>query len=210
MKYNLTYTLTFLDYWHISSGLSGGAKIDSSVIKDEDGIAYVSGKTIKGLAREMAEIDKDCIFINRCFGSSSNDGKDGKKKDICYSKEEKGKSGTCYFTNATVNPTTKNPTTKEQIISNKLQDNLYDVIASTKIGQKDRENEVEGIAVDNSLREIEVTIPIELTGKIRDIDSKEDFEKLKKSLQMIKRMGLNRNRGLGRCRFSEIKMEEEK
>jgi len=82
------------------------------------------------------------------------------------------------------------------------------VIASTKIGQKDTKNEVEGIAVDNSLREIEVTIPIKLSGEIRDIESQEDFEKLKISLQMIKRMGLNRNRGLGRCKFSEIKMKE--
>ena len=188
MKYNLSYTLTFLDYWHISSGLSGGAKIDSSVIKDEDGIAYVSGKTIKGLAREMAEtLFENDPFLKKAFGTEGED------------------MGEVYFGNATVDKTTK-----EQIISNKLQDNLYDVIASTKIGQKDTKNEVEGIAVDNSLREIEVTIPIELTGKIRDIDSKEDFEKLKKSLQMIKRMGLNRNRGLGRCQFSEIKMEEER
>ena len=33
----LSYTLKFYDYWHISSGLSAGAKLDSSVIKDGDG-----------------------------------------------------------------------------------------------------------------------------------------------------------------------------
>jgi hypothetical protein len=186
MKYKLTYRLTFLDYWHISSGISAGAQFDSSVIKDEDGIAYVSGKTIKGLAREMAEtLFKNGSFVKKTFG------------------EEGEKMGEAYFSNATLDTTTK-----EQIISNKLQDNLYDVIASTKIGQKDTKYEVEGIAVDNTLREIEVTIPMKLTGEILDIESQEDFEKLKKSLQMIKRMGLNRNRGLGRCKFSEIKIKE--
>ncbi len=63
------------------------------------------------------------------------------------------------------------------------------------------------IAVDDSLREIEVVIPITLEGKILDIPSQEDYDKLEKSLEMIKRMGLNRNRGLGRCEFKEIKCE---
>ena len=181
MKYKLTYRLTFLDYWHISSGLSGGARLDSSVIKDDDGIAYVSGKTIKGLMREMAEtLFDNNPFVKKTFGVEGVD------------------MGEVYFTNATLDATTK-----EQIITNKLQNNLYDVIASTQIDSK------KGIAVDNSLREIEVTIPIKLSGEIRDIESQEDFEKLKKSLQMIKRMGLYRNRGLGRCKFSEIKMKEE-
>jgi len=83
--------------------------------------------------------------------------------------------------------------TKNEIKNNNLQDNLYDVIASTKIGDN-------SIAVDNSLREIEVVIPLELEGKIFDIQE-EYFDDLKKALNIIKRMGLNRNRGLGRCCF---------
>ena len=97
----------------------------------------------------------------------------------------------CYFKNAILDKTTY-----EEIESNNLQDNLYDVIASTKI--KD------SIAVDDSLREIEVVIPISLHGEILDIPSQEDYDKLVKSLKLIKRMGLNRNRGLGRCEFKEI------
>jgi len=156
----LKYKLIFLDYWHLSSGLSGGARLDSSVVKDDDGIAYASGKTIKGLVREMLEfLEDDIEFLHRC-----------------------------YFSNSTLEKTIK-----DEIVTNKLQNNLYDVIASTQL--KD------GIAVDNSLREIEVVIPLTLSGEILDIESKEDFEKLEKSLKMIKRMGLNRNHGLGRCKF---------
>ncbi len=165
----LLYELKFFDYWHLSSGLSAGAKLDSSVTKDNDDIPYASGKTIKGLAREMAEFLYDDSFVKRCFG-------------------EKGiKNGICYFKNAQLSKIER-----EDIISNKLQNHLYDVIASTQI--KD------GIAVDDSLREIEVVVPMSLYGEILDVEE-DDYLKLKKSLQAIKRMGLNRNRGLGRCQF---------
>ena len=157
----LKYKLTFFDYWHLSSGLSAGAKLDSTVVKDKNQIPYAPGKTIKGLVREMLELfETDITFLHEC-----------------------------YFTN-----TTLDEITKKEIVSNNLQDNLYDVIASTKIGD-------DGIAVDDSLREIEVVIPLILEGKILDIKTKDDFDKLSKCLKMIKRMGLNRNRGLGRCNF---------
>jgi len=174
---DLKYKIIFLDYWHTSSGLSAGAKLDSSVAKDSDGLPYLSGKTIKGLVREMANLLDDGSFIKKCFGEEGVD------------------MGECYFSNATLNKDKKDE--KDEIVSNNLQDNLYSVIASTKM-----EN---GIAVDDSLREIEVVIPISLYGEILDIDSHEDKEKLLKALKMIKRIGLNRNRGLGRCEIKEIK-----
>jgi len=162
----LKYKIQFLDYWHLSSGLSAGAKLDSTVTKDDDDIPYASGKTIKGLVREMIELEtSDIKFLHQC-----------------------------YFTNASLDKDTH-----KEIKTNQLQNNLYDVIASTKI-----EN---GIAVDDSLREIEVVIPIALYGEILDIQNDNDCKKLIQSLNLIKRMGLNRNRGLGRCEFKEIKCE---
>ena len=168
----LKYEVNFLDYWHLSSGLSAGAKLDSLVVKDSDGLPYLSGKTLKGLVREMAELLEDEVFIKSCFG------------------DEGVEMGSCYFSNATLSKKVQ-----EQIVTNNLQDNLYDEIASTKI-----EN---GIAVDNSLREIEVVVPLTLYGIVDDVPM-EYKEKIMQSLKMIKRMGLNRNRGLGRC---EIKVE---
>ena len=189
----LKYKIQFFDYWHLSSGLSAGAKLDSTVTKDDDKIPYVPAKTIKGLVREMAlELNLDCSFIDRCLGATSD------KEDKCYTEEPKSKDKDgkqiytkCYFANATLDKKTH-----EEIKTNKLQDNLYDVIAFTKIE--------DGIAVDDSLREIEVVIPITLYGEILDVPT-DGYQNLVKSLKMIKRMGLNRNRGLGRCEFKEIK-----
>lgn len=168
----LTYQLQFYDYWHISSGLSAGARLDSTVIKDNDELPYVAGKIIKGLSREMAELSGDMSFIKECFGGEGVD------------------MGKCYFTNATLDETTA-----KEIKANDLQENLYDIIASTKIDEKT------GVAETKSLREIEVVIPLTLCGEIRDIPNNEYKEKMTRALKMIKRMGLNRNRGLGRCTF---------
>jgi len=155
----IRYELKYFDYWHLSSGLSAGAKFDSAVVKDENQLPYAPGKTIKGLVREMAEEFGDISFLHDA-----------------------------YFSNATLSVDAK-----EQIVSNALQDHLYDVIASTQIDSN-------GIAVDNSLREIEITIPLSLYGEIRDV-KKEGVDTVQNSLKLIKRMGLNRNRGLGRCTF---------
>lgn len=167
----LKYQLKFYDYWHISSGLSAGARFDSTVIKDEDGLPYVAGKIIKGLSREMAELfDNHSQFVKECFGGEGVD------------------MGKCYFPNAVLDKATS-----EQIKANDLQENLYDIIASTKIDEN-------GVAEDNSLREIEVVVPLTLYGVIQDIP--DEYRKhMKTALTMIKRMGLNRNRGLGRCEF---------
>lgn len=178
----LKYEIKFLDFWHLGSGLSAGTRLDSLVVKDSDGLPFASGKTLKGLFREMAEMI-DCDFVNICFGGSSD------PKDVCYDETKKDIEGECYFTNATLSKEAK-----EQILYHRLKDNLYVEIASTKIDEK-------GVAVDNSLREIEVVIPITLYGEINDVPLKY-VEKMKQSMKMVKRMGLNRNRGLGRCEIS--------
>ena len=163
----LKYKINFLDYWHLSSGLSAGAKLDSAVVKDKDGIAYVPGKTLKGLAREMAELLGNNEFVKVCFG------------------EEGVNMGICYFSNAKLDDVSR-----QEIVLHKLQDKLYDEIASTKIDN--------GLAVDGSLREIEVVIPLTLNGTVNNIPEIYKGEMIK-ALHMIHRMGLNRNRGLGRC-----------
>jgi hypothetical protein len=166
----MKYKVTFLDYWHLSSGLSAGAKLDSTVVRDENGLPYIPGKTIKGLIKEQSNNNK---FLEICFG------------------EEGNKIGKCHFSNAEIEENTK-----KSIIKNSLQNQLFDEIASTKI---DKEN---GIAESGSLREIEVVIPMSLYGEITNIPDEYKQEMIN-CLKKIKRMGLNRNRGLGRCLIAD-------
>lgn len=178
----MKYKVTFLDYWHLSSGLSAGAKFDSLVVKDSDKLPYIPGKTIKGLLRELGD---DESFVNECFGKKI-------KKE-----EDDNQAGICYFSNAILDYESA-----KEIVEKNLTHNLYDILAQTKVDEN-------GISEDHSLREIEVVIPISLYGEILNIPKKYE-EKMQSSLKKIKAMGLNRNRGLGRCKISVLGDENEK
>lgn len=166
----IEYKITFFDYWHLSSGESGGSSFDSLAIKDEFGLPYVPGKTLKGLTRGMAEVI-DINLTNEIFGTQGN---------------TQAKS---YFSNANLKD--------EQLTCLRANKNfikhLYSKVTQTKIDKN-------GISDDKSLREIEVVIPLELYGEIYC----DEENLIKSSLKMIKQMGLNRNRGLGRCQIEVI------
>ncbi|MCR9290706.1 MAG: RAMP superfamily CRISPR-associated protein [Bacteroidetes bacterium] len=179
----ITYQIQFHSFWHSGSGLSGGVVTDATVLKDENGLPYIAGKTLKGLLREAAQkilnsgtrlITQD--FFNQVFGA------------------KKQSTGTiCHFTNAYLSENLAN--------ANDLQQNkslLYQQLSSTAINEK-------GQAVAHSLRQMEVTIPLVLYAQIIDFPNNSDFEKeLNYCLQYVKAMGTKRHRGLGRCDWSII------
>jgi CRISPR/Cas system CSM-associated protein Csm3 (group 7 of RAMP superfamily) len=176
----LTYKIILLSDWHCGSGLSGGAEADTTVIKDERNLPYIAGKTIKGLLKEaledMAEVNKfSRDDINVIFGIEAYDKNDKK----------------AFFSNATLSKD------EQKDITPALSDFLYHNIASTQI-------KANGTAKENSLRVIEVCIPIALEGKITEIASQEQIDLLTNALKWVRHLGVNRNRGLGRCKFVEI------
>ncbi len=167
----INYSIKFYTYWHMSSGLGAGADVDSVVIKDENGVPFIPGKTLKGLIREGAELlfGDRVDFIKSCFG------------------EEGTILGDCHFSNGELTLDVQ----KELKKNAKLKKGLFHQIASTKIGDN-------GIAEEKSLREIEVVVPITLQATIKNCP--ESYKKMMiESLKTVKRMGLNRSRGLGRC-----------
>lgn len=66
----ISYQIEFYSYWHCGSGLAAGADVDALAIKDDAGIPFIPGKTIKGLVREAAEeigisdAQATCLFGN--------------------------------------------------------------------------------------------------------------------------------------------------
>lgn len=167
----MKYSVTFYDYWHLGSGVSAGTALDSLVVKTDDGLPYVPGKTIKGLVREMVEV-LDETKVKTIFG------------------DEGSNIANSYFSNATLDEATS-----EHLKTNKtLQKYLFSKVTSTKINAM-------GIAEDKSLREIEVVVPLTLYGEIQS----DEVELVTQALSMIKQIGLNRNRGLGRCKCEVVK-----
>ena len=100
-----------------------------------------------------------------------------------------------YFSNGELSEGLKN-----NIISQSLTEYLYHNVAS--IAMKD------GIAVDGSLRTIQVTVPCILTCAIQNV-SEDDVDRLKDALKYVKHIGYCRNRGMGRCRLSVVDVQDE-
>lgn len=175
---NIKYKIEFHTDWHCGSGLAAGADVDALVVKDEKGMPFVPGKTIKGLVREAVEEirgfqgKQDAEAFVKAFGFFDD-------------KEQKEK-GCVFFTNAELK--------KEEydaITSNNAVRFMYRDIASTSIDN-------DGIAKEHSLRKMEVVVPCTLQGDILNVPDNMADEIIH-SLGFIKRLGQNRNRGLGRC-----------
>ena len=103
---------------------------------------------------------------------------------------EEGKNmARSYFSDATLDAATHAYLCSKKV----LQKQLYDKVTSTKINDN-------GVAEDKTLREIEVVVPLTLYGEIET--NEEAF--IRDALMMIKQIGLNRNRGLGRCQVEVL------
>lgn len=184
----MKYKITFYTNWHCGSGLSSGADCDSLVVKDKNGLPFVPGKTIKGLLREAATEVVKFKQIN------NGDDKLIKIFGLPYNSDDGDtiNQGETYFSNA------KLLEDEENILKNtELKKYLYDSHAFTKIGK-------DGIAADTSLRRMESVVPCVLIGEILNIPDKECEDILIDALKYTKRLGLDRNRGFGRCDFQPI------
>jgi len=197
----IRYTITFYSDWHTGSGLTSGSNLDALVIKDKYGLPYIPGRTLKGLLKDAADelfglgaLGSD--FIEKVFGLPTNQPATG---SASIDLEDKGrtKKGECFFSNATISGDLS-----KAVIANQLHSFFYRSVASTAI------NGEKGIAKKHSLRVMETTIPCTLSAEITEFPDIEGYqEHMENCLKWIKRLGQNRNRGLGRCKF-ELKKEE--
>lgn len=175
---DLQYKIIFHTDWHCGSGLAAGADVDSLVIKDRSNLPYVPGKTVKGLVKEALE--DLAAFRGLC---------QEEKADLDMMLGTEGElAGTLFFTNAQISDFER-----ETILAHNVSKHMYRVVSSTKIGE-------DGTAEEHSLRRIQVVVPCTLEGEILNVPEGK-LPLLKDALRYIKRLGQNRNRGLGRCTF---------
>lgn len=191
----MTIKAQFHSYWHIGTGRGAGKHLDALVEKDESGLPYVSGKTIKGLLRDAAfKLDtwQGTNNVDLLFGSRTND--EGESQD-------ETKPGILRFSNLELEEKEfLSQTGQENLVSN-----LYQVMTNTAIDQNT------GSAKENSLRTMEVVIPVTLKGTVQIInpigegahqDAQRNFKEidsqLSKYASLVTHIGANKNRGFGR------------
>jgi CRISPR/Cas system CSM-associated protein Csm3 (group 7 of RAMP superfamily) len=188
---DIHYQIEFFSDWHLSSGLSVAGDVDTAVIKAENGLPYIPGKTLKGMLRHAADMilayqtDYQGInadFVKKVFGlkTDPNNPKDDDKEAV----------GQCFFSDAHLSSELQN-----SIIKAEQQPFLYRKISSTAI------DAATGIAKNQTLRKMEAAVPLVLSAYIADV-AKDDEAKFNILFQLVKRMGLQRHRGFGRCQFS--------
>lgn len=199
---NIYYKIEFFDAWHTGSGLAAGADVDALVIKDKNNLPYIPGKTIKGLVREALEdilrfknTDKHEL-VNKNFGFFQEI---KQEKSDSEGEIEKMIRGNIFFTNAFLSKELSDAITKDK----NLYRFMYRSVSSTAI------EENTGVAKEHSLRRLETTIPCELYGDILNIHD-ELADDIIDALSFIKRLGVGRNRGLGRCQFTVVRKEDSK
>lgn len=202
MTQQLHYKIQFYGYWHVGSGLSASTYADSVVLKDLEGFPIVPGKTLKGLLSNAAKVigtfQPELVstdFVRYVFGESveGEEGADSQQAATYM-------PSACHFSNATLSGHLR-----EQLVNATLPDeqkpvnlvsSLYEVLSSTQIEK--------GLAKEGSLRQLEVCVPLPLYAVIEGENINNYVAEINYCLGWIKRMGLNRSRGLGRCHFTRI------
>jgi len=194
----LIYQIEFFTFWHAGSGLSGGAYADQMVNKGRNELPFIPGKTLKGLLRDAAmtinEYDSDTVkqeFIRNVFGEVPTPEK--------INNEQFTTEGFAFFSNAQLST---NLAQRIGTAEKSFSKHLYRVLASTKI-------DANGLAEDHSLRQLEVAIPLKLYAAIEQFPDNEAYrEQMGHCMAGVKRMGLNRSRGLGRCNFTILNEDQ--
>ena len=192
------YKIEFFSDWHCGTGQTSGADTSALVITDEYGFPYIPGKTLKGLLREAAE--NLTVFAKDKYNSETMNDIFGVKVNETPTEKESIKDpsvpGKAVFSNGELTENLKKHIDKEG-----LKECLFRITSSTAIDKA-------GQAKDTSLRKTQVTVPLPLFAKINNVNDSQK-ELLKNCMKWVKRLGQNRNRGLGRCQLSVIDTAKE-
>lgn len=178
----IKYAVRFFTYWHCGTGLTSGSDIDAVVIKNQEGLPIIPGKTIKGLLREALETIDTLV-----------------KNDVEATRLETVEAHdlfrNCHFSDATLSSQLASQLRGEKA---QIRQFLYSQLSSTAINEN-------GTAKEHTLRRIEVCVPLTLYGEIWHFpDDPGSVENLHRSMQWVKALGLGRNRGLGKCSIEII------
>ncbi len=189
--------------WHIGNGKESGAYADALVLKDNNNLPYIPGKSIKGLLRHAFTtaidnkwFDDETDLLNIIFGNENREGLTSQ--------------GALQLSSASLS-LNEQTFFKENKTTSKY---LYRVLQFTAIDHKS------GVASESSLRSMEVTVPMLLTAEL-NLNSnypvlKENpkleqnfFSYLEQIVPLITELGAKRHRGLGKV-YVSIKKDAKK
>jgi CRISPR/Cas system CSM-associated protein Csm3 (group 7 of RAMP superfamily) len=176
-------------WWHPGSGEAGAGDVDAAVRRDRSGLPYFPGKTLQGLFRAAAFQwaafgSGSCEQIERLFGRECPPAWDtGGQPSSSF-------TGLLCFSNAELLPDFRAWVGTAQ--GRRELPALFEVLANTALNK-------DGVAVEHSLRRAEVVMPCRLEATVSWPTDEELKDTLNAIARWIRRLGLHRHRGLGRC-----------
>jgi CRISPR-associated protein Csx10 len=179
-------TFEFLSWWHAGSGLGQGGATNALVIRDRDGLPYLPGKTVKGLLRDAFELAEQHSQLEGLRTATLFGPQDTSNWEPPGRAPGKIQVDNAYLTREAA--TWLLSEDKERMPA------LFHTVAATAIGEN-------GVAERSTLRSTEVCPPMILKGRITCPDEVA-FNELKRLAPLIRGVGKNRNRGLGRCQVT--------
>jgi len=192
MKAQLTIDLK--SYWHAGGGRDAGSVYDAVVQRDPDGLPVLPGRHLKGLLR-------DAFARAESWGWEHFEG----LADTLFGHKPENSAAPsrgCLRISDGMLPEAQRRwlASKE---GEKLRPALYAGLYATAVKHET------GTALDNSLRGIEVAIPVKLQAAIEPVPGQtppDDWaERIREILPLIDAVGAHRSRGLGRA---ELTLEE--
>lgn len=195
-------------FWHAGTGRGEGPGSDARVARTPNGLPFLPGRTVKGLVRAAVEqalalkwldndIDEQDIF--RWFGKplprlSGDDAEERVREMERVEYRFQEGEGQLHFTSARIGQGDSARRWEEWAEVSADKDLLFRSLASTRV-------DCHGVAKDQSLREVEVAVPMVLNALIEGPADESWPGALDASLPLIRALGSGRNRGLGRASF---------
>ncbi len=187
-------TFEMLSYWHMGSGTGEGANVDAVVVKDAAGLPYIPGRTVKGVLREAVLCAEELNLVpagttERLFGTRSQ-----------TANRFETKPGALRFSNATLGG--EMAAWAAEPMNAGTVAGLYRQVSSTCIDER-------GMAKDDTLRRIEVAVPVALQAQVTGPTDHGDWlTALAASAPFIRGGGAHRHRGLGRVAVNIKEVQE--
>ncbi|MBL3553150.1 RAMP superfamily CRISPR-associated protein [Rhodovulum sulfidophilum] len=178
--------LRILSYWRAGTGRNRPGALDALCQRDHDGLPMIPGKHLKGLLRDAVRwahgvgwtpsLDETTLFGG--LDAQADDGLNGTR-------------GGCIRVDSALLPDAERAVLRENPDLIAL---LFDTRRSTAIGPN-------GTAEPGSLRFEEVAVPMTLEARLCAVGAVPDGweSELEKALTLVRAVGAQRTRGLGRC-----------
>lgn len=185
MTHTLTLVFKIHEFWQSGSGQGSPGYVDMAAMRDAEGLPYLPGRTVKGLLRDA------CFQLDELVHQKPTPG----HNDVAAIFGEADAAQTGGSNQGRIRCSDARMPEADRAFFRHEDNNAAKVFLFTTLQSTAMAN---GINKDKSLRIREAALPMELTATLSS-SREEDLRRIETALPLIRQLGSNRHRGLGRC-----------